>query len=88
MTTLKQKLANLSVEEFLQLINQVVETQLKAYLPAFQLDEEGFRIAAATDSEDSLELKPDFAQSLQRSIQEAKKGIVTGLAEVRKKHGF
>jgi len=88
MENLKQKIADLSVEEFLQLINLAIEQQLKTYLPVFQVDEEGFRTATVVDPEDQLKFKPAFEQSLKRSIQQAKVGEVTTLEALREKHGL
>ncbi|GEM_PF-5509260 len=87
-TKTARKVGQLSIDELRDLIGQVVEEKLEKLLPDYVVNEEGLRISARPDEEDSLPLKPEFEKGLKRAIREAKGGRVKSLKTIRSRRGL
>jgi len=70
-------LAEMTETEFEALVQKVVDRRLKVWL--IQLMD----ALAGSSEEDRAALKPEFAESLKRSIEQAEAGELTSLASFR-----
>jgi hypothetical protein len=66
-------LAELSPEEFEALVERAVDRRLQVWLA------EIVEVLVQPDDEDEAELRPEFAEALRRSIEEADRGEILDL---------
>jgi|GEM_PF-691979 len=74
-------LQDLSTEEFEQLIERAIDRRLQVWL------EQVLDALAALDDEDKAVLRPEFAESLRRSIAQARAGEGMDLKSFRQQIG-
>ena len=86
-TEATKKVSQLSVDEFKELVGQIVEEKLQRYRAlAFYYDDDGVKTALGSDLEDNLPLNPEFEEGLRRALQDVGGGHTVDLKDVRVRH--
>ena len=82
-----KKVSQLLVNEFKELVGQIVEEKLQCYQAlAFYYDDDGVRTALVSDTEDNLPLNPEFEEGLRRALQDVEAGRTADFKDVRARH--
>ncbi len=80
----KKKISQLTVDEFKELVGQIIEEKLQNH-PAFGFyyDEDGIKTALKSDPEDELPLSRDFEKGLKEALQDVEAGRVVTLKDIK-----
>jgi hypothetical protein len=88
-TKATKKVSQLSIEEFKELVGQIVEEKLQRYKAlVFYYDDDGVKTALCDVPEDDLPLKPEFEEGLRRALQDVETGRIVELKDVRARHNI
>ena len=86
-TKVTKKVSQLSIDEFKELVGQIVEEKLQRYQAlAFYYDDDGVKTAIGSDPEDNLPLNQEFEKGLQRALQDVEAGRTVDVKDVRARH--
>jgi hypothetical protein len=86
-TKATKKVSQLSIEEFEELVGQIVEEKLQHYkVLAFYYDDDGVKTAIGEDPEDDLPFKPEFEEGLRRALQDVEAGRTVDFEDVRSRY--
>ena len=82
-----KKVSQLSVDEFKDLIGQIIEEKLQHYqYLAFYYDDDGVKTALGNDPEDDLPLRPEFEEELRKAFQDSEVGRTADFKDFRERH--
>ena len=82
-----KKVSQLSIDEFKELVGQIIEEKLQRYQPlAFYYGDDGVKTALVSDPEDDLSFKPEFEKGLRRALQDAESGCTADIKDIRARH--
>ena len=83
----KKKISQLTVDEFKELVGQIIEEKLQNH-PAlgFYYDEDGVNTAIKSDPEDDPPLRQEFEEGLKEALQDVKEGHVMNLKDIKSRY--
>jgi len=80
----KNKISQLTIDEFKELVGQIIEEKLQNY-PAFGFyyDEDSIKTALGNDSEDEMPFSQEFEKGLKEALQDVKAGRIVTLKDIK-----